>query len=108
MIPYHNHGASATLPQVWDLREGALFYTLHGHEGATLAGAFSPAGDYFASAGADEQVSAQARSQYSAHQSDILPDAVHASVHHAVDPHTEWHPHNCLAVTLAIHLPPNR
>lgn len=42
--------------QVWDLREGQLFYTLHGHEGATLAGAFSPAGDYFASAGADEQV----------------------------------------------------
>jgi centriolar protein POC1 len=33
-----------------------LFYTLHGHEGATLAAAFSPAGDYFSSAGADEQV----------------------------------------------------
>lgn len=43
-------------PQIWDLREGQLFYTLHGHEGATLAGAFAPAGDYFASAGADEQV----------------------------------------------------
>lgn len=42
--------------KVWDLREGHLFYTLHGHEGATLAGAFSPAGDYFSSAGADEQV----------------------------------------------------
>lgn len=46
--------------QVWDLREGQLFYTLHGHEGATLAAAFSPAGDYFASAGADEQVGADA------------------------------------------------
>lgn len=44
------------LAQVWDLREGQLFYTLHGHEGATLAANFSPAGDYFASAGADEQV----------------------------------------------------
>lgn len=42
--------------QVWDLREGQLFYTLHGHEGATTAAAFSPAGDYFASGGADEQV----------------------------------------------------
>lgn len=48
---------SAALPlQVWDLREGQLFYTLHGHEGATLGTAFSPAGDYFASGGADEQV----------------------------------------------------
>lgn len=42
--------------QVWDLREGQLFYTLHGHEGATLGTGFSPAGDYFASSGADEQV----------------------------------------------------
>lgn len=41
---------------MWDLREGHLFYTLHGHEGATLAAAFSPAGDYFSSAGADELV----------------------------------------------------
>jgi hypothetical protein len=43
-------------PQIWDLQEGQLFYTLHGHEGATNSVAFSPAGDYFASAGADEQV----------------------------------------------------
>lgn len=42
--------------QVWDLREGQLFYTLHGHEGAALGTAFSPAGNYFASSGADEQV----------------------------------------------------
>lgn len=41
---------------MWDLREGQLFYTLRGHEGASLGVAFSPAGDYFASAGADEQV----------------------------------------------------
>jgi hypothetical protein len=38
--------------RVWDLREGQLLYTLHGHEGATSGVAFSPAGDYFASAGA--------------------------------------------------------
>lgn len=43
---------------MWDLREGQLFYTLHGHEGATTAAAFSPAGDYFASGGADEQARA--------------------------------------------------
>lgn len=42
--------------QVWDLREGQLFYTLHGHEGATYGVNFSPAGDFFASGGADEQV----------------------------------------------------
>jgi WD40 repeat protein len=50
--------AAPTRPprQIWDLQEGQLFYTLHGHEGATNAAAFSPAGDYFASAGADEQV----------------------------------------------------
>lgn len=42
--------------QVWDLREGQLFYTLHGHEGATYGVDFSPAGDFFASCGADEQV----------------------------------------------------
>ncbi len=41
---------------MWDLREGQLFYTLHGHEGATYGVDFSPAGDFFASGGADEQV----------------------------------------------------
>ena len=48
--------APPTHPQVLDLREGSLFYTLHGHEGPALAAAFSPAGDQFASAGADKQV----------------------------------------------------
>lgn len=43
-------------PQVWDLREGHLFYTLHGHEGPSTCASFSPAGDFFASGGADEQV----------------------------------------------------
>ena len=47
---------NASLAQVWDLREGQLFYTLYGHEGAISEVAFSPAGDFFASAGADEQV----------------------------------------------------
>ena len=52
----HTHACTHAHTQVWDLREGQLFYTLHGHEGAILAAAFSPAGDYFASTGADEQV----------------------------------------------------
>lgn len=58
LVPIHtcSHLQDATL-KIWDLREGQLFYTLHGHEGATLAARFSPAGDYFASGGADEQVS---------------------------------------------------
>ena len=43
------------VPQVWDLVEGRLFYTLHGHEGAANACAFSPAGDFFASGGTDQQ-----------------------------------------------------
>ncbi len=42
--------------QVWDLREGQLLYTLHGHEGPTYGVAFSPAGDFFASGSGDEQV----------------------------------------------------
>ena len=29
--------------QIWDLREGHLCYTLHGHEGAVNSVAFSPA-----------------------------------------------------------------
>ena len=35
--------------QIWDLREGHLSYTLHGHERGVGAVAFSPAGDYLAS-----------------------------------------------------------
>eukprot|EP00887_Chlorella_sp_A99_P000976 scaffold5.g976.t1 len=41
---------------VWDLQEGQLFYTLHGHEGPVLGAAFSHGGEHFASAGADQQV----------------------------------------------------
>ena len=51
-----NFDKGALFLQVWDLREGQLFYTLHGHEGATFGVDFSPAGDFFASGGADEQV----------------------------------------------------
>lgn len=47
---------NARSAQVWDLREGQLMYTLHAHEGCTNSVGFSPAGDYFASAGVDEQV----------------------------------------------------
>ena len=42
--------------QVWDLQEGLLFYTLHGHESPTLAANFSSSGQHFASAGADAAV----------------------------------------------------
>ena len=42
--------------KVWDLIEGRPFYTLRGHTGPVESCAFSPEGDYFASAGADQQV----------------------------------------------------
>ena len=47
--------ADATL-KLWDLREGQLLYTLHGHHGAATATAFTSGGDYFASGGADRVV----------------------------------------------------
>ena len=43
--------------KIMDLIEGRLFYTLHGHKGPATAAAFSSDGSYFASGGADEQVS---------------------------------------------------
>ncbi|KAJ3300771.1 POC1 centriolar protein A [Borealophlyctis nickersoniae] len=43
--------------KIWDLKEGHLFYTLHGHKhGPTTAAVFSPQGDYFATGGSDSQV----------------------------------------------------
>eukprot|EP00842_Homolaphlyctis_polyrhiza_P004171 jgi/Hompol1/4755/HPOL_001240-RA len=43
--------------KIWDVKEGHLFYTLHGHKhGATTAAVFSPTGSYFATAGSDSQV----------------------------------------------------
>lgn len=42
--------------KVFDLLEGRLFYTLHGHQGPVTAVSFSRSGDYFASGGSDEQV----------------------------------------------------
>jgi WD40 repeat protein len=45
------------LVKVWDVQEGHLFYTLHGHKnGATTAAVFSPDGEFFASGGCDSQV----------------------------------------------------
>jgi len=41
---------------VFDLLEGRLFYTLHGHQGPVTAVTFSRSGDYFSSGGSDEQV----------------------------------------------------
>ncbi|KAJ3152331.1 POC1 centriolar protein A [Geranomyces michiganensis] len=43
--------------KIWDVKEGHLFYTLHGHKnGPTTAATFSPRGDYFATGGSDSQV----------------------------------------------------
>ncbi|TPX67922.1 hypothetical protein SpCBS45565_g03476 [Spizellomyces sp. 'palustris'] len=43
--------------KIWDLKEGHLFYTLHGHKhGPTTAAVFSPHGDHFATGGSDSQV----------------------------------------------------
>ncbi|KAJ3055835.1 POC1 centriolar protein A [Rhizophlyctis rosea] len=43
--------------KIWDLKEGHLFYTLHGHkQGPTTSAVFSPQGDFFATGGSDAQV----------------------------------------------------
>ncbi|KAJ1565390.1 POC1 centriolar protein A, partial [Cladochytrium tenue] len=45
------------LVKIWDLKEGHLFYTLHGHKyGPTTAATFSPDGKSFATGGSDAQV----------------------------------------------------
>jgi WD40 repeat protein len=43
--------------KIWDVLEGHLFYTLHGHKnGPTTTATFSPQGDFFATGGTDSQV----------------------------------------------------
>ena len=42
--------------KIWDLREGRLLYTLHGHTGPALSSRFSENGSFFASGGADQLV----------------------------------------------------
>ena len=43
--------------KIWDLKEGHIFYTLHGHkQGPTTTAIFSPDGSYFATGGSDSQV----------------------------------------------------
>ena len=45
------------LVKVWDIQEGHLFYTLHGHKnGPTTTASFSPDGAFFATGGSDSQV----------------------------------------------------
>ncbi|KAJ3113831.1 POC1 centriolar protein A [Phlyctochytrium bullatum] len=45
------------LVKIWDLKEGHLFYTLHGHRlGPTTAAVFSPEGDFFATGGSDSNI----------------------------------------------------
>lgn len=56
--------------KIMDLIEGRLFYTLHGHKGPATAAAFSSTGEYFASGGADEQVTFG----YSSVSRDLLRD----------------------------------
>lgn len=46
----------ASTLKILDLREGHLFYTLHGHQGQASAVNFSPNGSFFASGGSDNQV----------------------------------------------------
>ncbi|CAF1130013.1 unnamed protein product [Adineta steineri] len=61
-VAFHPNGnfllsasSDATL-KVFDLLEGRLIYTLHGHQGPAMSVAFSKQGDYFASGGQDQQV----------------------------------------------------
>lgn len=49
-------GGEDMVVKLWDLREGHLYYTLHGHEGAVRSVNFSPSGDFFASGGTDMQI----------------------------------------------------
>jgi WD40 repeat protein len=42
--------------KVLDVLEGRLFYTVHGHQGPATAITISKEGDFFATGGADEQV----------------------------------------------------
>ncbi|CAF1576976.1 unnamed protein product, partial [Rotaria sordida] len=61
-VAFHPNGnflltasSDATL-KIFDLLEGRLIYTLHGHQGPAMSVAFSKQGDYFASGGQDQQV----------------------------------------------------
>jgi centriolar protein POC1 len=45
------------LIKIWDVKQGHLFYTLHGHKnGQTTTAIFSKTGDFFATGGSDSQV----------------------------------------------------
>lgn len=52
----YKHFFSSISHKILDLREGHLFYTLHGHQGASTAVSFSQDGSRFASGGSDNQV----------------------------------------------------
>ena len=54
--PPHTTSQHFIFLQIFDLIEGRPYYTLHGHKAPPMGVAFSPAGEYFASVGADEQV----------------------------------------------------
>ena len=42
--------------KIWDLREGRLLFTMHGHTGSTNSARFSRDGSFFASGGSDQLV----------------------------------------------------
>jgi hypothetical protein len=42
--------------KIWDVKEGHLYYTLHGHKSASTDAVFSPDSQFFATAGADNLV----------------------------------------------------
>jgi WD40 repeat protein len=42
--------------KIWDIREGRLLYTMHGHSGPVHTAKFSNDGNFFASGGSDQLV----------------------------------------------------
>jgi hypothetical protein len=56
-IYIHIHTQEIICYQVMDLLEGRPVYTLKGHQGPIMSVTFSANGQYFASGGADQQVS---------------------------------------------------
>jgi centriolar protein POC1 len=42
--------------KLWDIKKGALDYTLYGHNGSVTTCSFSKYGDYFATGGGDSMM----------------------------------------------------
>ncbi|KAI8898564.1 WD40-repeat-containing domain protein [Globomyces pollinis-pini] len=79
------------LIKVWDVKEGHLFYTLHGHKGGpTTSAVFSPNGDFFATGGSDSQVMVWKSNFDQIDKLDIEYDPIRQPTPHATQPF----PHN--------------